>query len=467
MATPRVSGGPDESPALARSPGPSPAPGGYGRPSPPDVAILTPGIRLDHPEDPSMSGTRPDLLTIVIPALNEEEAIAGTITRCLEARDQIRREAGLDGVEVVVVSDGSTDRTVEIARGFDEVRVIVFERNRGYGAAIKEGFRQGRGSLLGFIDADGTCDPRYFAAMCRVAREDEADVVLGSRMGPGSKMPRVRKLGNRLYALLLGLLCGRRVTDTASGMRVIRRGALGLLYPLPDRLHFTPSMSARALLNGLRVVEIPMSYEERIGTSKLSVVGDGFRFLRTIIEGVLCYRPERPFMMVFSACLLSGLLLAMYPVEFYWRQGRVEEWMIYRFVACFLLGTAGFLLLCAAVLANRMAALGPKRRDGDSFWVAASARLFEGMALTVFVVAAVGTALALIWPGAVEFATSGHITLHWSRIIVGAFGVLLAFQALVTKVLLQVVALWVDQKDDPARHAAEPTTAEAGAFTAV
>ena len=174
-----------------------------------------------------------EILTIVIPALNEEEAIAGTISRCLEAREQIEREAGLAGVEVIVVSDGSTDRTVEIARGFGEVKVIVFEQNRGYGAAIKEGFRQGRGTLVGFIDADGTCDPRYFAGMCRAALQDEADVVLGSRMGPDSKMPRVRRIGNRLYAVLLGLLCGRRVTDTASGMRVIRREALDLLYPSP------------------------------------------------------------------------------------------------------------------------------------------------------------------------------------------------------------------------------------------
>ena len=112
-------------------------------------------------------------------------------------------------------------------------------------------------------------------------------------------MPRIRKLGNRIYALILGMLCGRRVTDTASGMRVIRREAINELYPLPDRMHFTPSMSARALLSGMRVVEVPMHYEERIGTSKLSVLGDGVRFLKTILEGVLCYRPERLFLMGF------------------------------------------------------------------------------------------------------------------------------------------------------------------------
>ncbi len=126
------------------------------------------------------------------------------------------------------------------------MKVIVFRENRGYGAAIKEGWRIGRGTLLGFLDADGTCDPRYFASMCETALTEDADIVLGSRLGPNSKMPKVRRLGNRIYAFLLGLLCGRAITDTASGMRVVRRRSLKYLYPLPDGLHFTPSMSASA-----------------------------------------------------------------------------------------------------------------------------------------------------------------------------------------------------------------------------
>ena len=161
-----------------------------------------------------MPESRPRSLTVVIPALNEEEAIGATVTRCLAARDEIKRTGGLDDVEIIVVSDGSTDRTAEIARASTRSRSSCSRQNRGYGAAIKEGFRRGRGDLVGFLDADGTCDPRYFAEMCRVAVEDDADVVLGSRMGADSKMPRVRRLGNRLYALLLGLLCGRSVSPT-------------------------------------------------------------------------------------------------------------------------------------------------------------------------------------------------------------------------------------------------------------
>ena len=308
------------------------------------------------------------VLTIVIPALDEEEAIGSTIERCLAAREEIQRVAGLEAVEIIVVSDGSTDRTPEIARSFSEVGVIEFERNRGYGAAIKAGFAAGTGTLVGFLDADGTCDPRQFAEMCRRLQTDRADIVLGSRLGPGSKMPRTRRFGNRIFALLLGFLCGRRVTDTASGMRVIDRHVLDTLYPLPDGLHFTPSMSARALLNDLRVIEIPMPYEERIGESKLRAAQDGVRFLRTIVEGVLCYQPERPFLIGFAVCLVAGLCLAAYPVEFYITNGRVEEWMIYRFLVCLLLGTVGHQLLAAAAIAGRMATLGPRgastRRSG-------------------------------------------------------------------------------------------------------
>ena len=245
---------------------------------------------------------------------------------------------------------------------------MSFRENRGYGAAIKEGWRQGTGSLLGFLDADGTCDPLYFAEMCRAALEESADVVVGSRLGPDSKMPPIRRVGNRIYAFLLGLLCGRQVTDAASGMRVVRRESLKWLYPLPDGLHFTPSMSARALLNDLRLIEVPMPYQQRVGKSKLSVAGDGVRFLKAIFSGVLCYRPERLLLMMFTFCLLVLTLLAASPTEFYIQNSRLEEWMIYRFVVCYLLGSFALMLLLATALAYQMAGFGPRRGSANAFW---------------------------------------------------------------------------------------------------
>ena len=393
-----------------------------------------------------MGDTSAPSLTIVISALNEEDAIGGTIERCLAARERIKGGAGLAHVEIVVVSDGSTDRTAEIAKGYEDVKVIVFEKNRGYGAAIKEGWREGSGSLLGFLDADRTCDPTYFAEMCRVAVEELADVVLGSRLGPESKMPRIRRLGNRIYAFLLGLLCGRQVTDTASGMRVVRRESLKWLYPLPDGLHFTPSMSARALLNDLRLIEIPMRYEERIGRSKLSVVRDGVRFLKTIFSGVLCYRPEKLLLTLFMLCLVSLALLAAYPAEFYFQNRRLEEWMIYRFVVCYLLGSLGLMLLLATALTYQMASFGPRRRSANAFWPFVVASVMRGPVLVGILVCLLFLSGVFLWPGMSEYATTGHVTLHWSRLLAGAFSLSCGLQTAVFALLLKVLSVWRRQQ---------------------
>jgi glycosyltransferase involved in cell wall biosynthesis len=398
-------------------------------------------------------------LTIVIPAFNEEAAIAGTIARCLQVRDEIVGMAGLDDVEFIVVSDGSTDRTAEIARdiakNFSGVHVIVFERNRGYGAAIKEGWRQGTGDLLGFLDADGTCDPVHFARMCRAAIDERGDVVLGSRLGPDSRMPRLRRIGNQTYALLLGFLCGRHVTDTASGMRVVQRSALRDLLPLPDGLHFTPAMSARALLNDLRVIEIPITYEERIGTSKLSVLNDGVRFLLAIFSGVLCYRPEKIFLMGLAISMVTAVLLAAYPVEFYLQNRRVEEWMIYRFMACFLLGSFGLLMVLATALTNQMAYMGSRRPRAEAFWSSlCTGVLRRGTVVAGLAVVLLGLATFLLWPGIVELVTTGKVTLHWSRLLTGAFALFGVGHLLVFTVLFKVVSIWKEQRLERERETA-------------
>lgn len=386
---------------------------------------------------------REDSLTIVIPALNEEEAIGGTIERCLAARSSICAAARIEKVEVIVVNDGSTDRTGEIAAGFgDDVHVITFAKNKGYGAAIKEGFRHGRGSLVGFLDADGTCDPLYFGAMCQIALNDSADVVLGSRMGADSKMPPIRRLGNTIFALILGSLTGRKITDTASGMRVVRRQALRDLYPLPDGLHFTPAMSARALLNGLRVVEIPMQYEERVGRSKLSVVRDGVRFLNAFLQSMIYFRPEKLFLTVFVVCTLFVLLLAARPAEMYFAHWYLEEWMIYRFVVCQLAGSCGLLFLLAAAMANRMAVFSGRRSEADTFWPAMAARLLHGVPLALLLAALFGVGIFFLWPGIVEYVTTWQITLHWSRVIAGAFAIFSAVQAGVFACLMRLVTIW-------------------------
>src|SRR5690348_11539887 len=142
-------------------------------------------------------------LLIAIPALNEEASIAETIERCLAARRVIVQESPVTELEITVISDGSTDRTIEIASRYQpHVHLIVFPENRGYGAAIKEAWRQSDADLLSFLDADGTCDPEFFAPLCQTLIQEQACVVLGSRLHAQSRMPLIRRAGNVIFAAL-------------------------------------------------------------------------------------------------------------------------------------------------------------------------------------------------------------------------------------------------------------------------
>ncbi|MCX5713247.1 MAG: glycosyltransferase family 2 protein [Candidatus Omnitrophica bacterium] len=231
-------------------------------------------------------------LSIIIPAYNEEQSIGSTIERALKAKPDIIKNTGIEDVEVVVVNDGSNDNTEHIAAQYKDVVLVSYENNKGYGAAIKRGFEKASGDLLSFLDADGTCDPGLFTDLVNTLIRNNADIVIGSRLGPGSKMPKVRRIGNVIFAKMINYFGDTSIVDCASGMRVLRRSAIAKLYPLPDGLHFTPAMTCRATMGGtLKIVETPIEYAEREGKSKLSVIKDGLRFLKIILQMALRYKP--------------------------------------------------------------------------------------------------------------------------------------------------------------------------------
>jgi glycosyltransferase involved in cell wall biosynthesis len=249
-------------------------------------------------------------LSVVIPAYNEEDGIATIVERVLCMRPALR-QAGVADTELIVVDDGSRDRTAEIVSGYADVRLIRHTRNRNYGGALKTGFQHANGELLAFLDADGTYPPEFLPQMCRAAIAG-AEMVVGSRMaGERNDSPAVRKLGNFLFAQLVSLLGDHRVTDVASGMRVFHREVLMRLYPLPDGLNFTPAMSTRAMHEGVRVTEMAIPHAERLGRSKLGVLRDGWRFLSSIVWATLPYNPARLFGIFGTLGIFIALLCAV------------------------------------------------------------------------------------------------------------------------------------------------------------
>jgi glycosyltransferase involved in cell wall biosynthesis len=389
-------------------------------------------------------------LSIVIPAYNEEDAIEPIVQRCLAARAKLLAETDVTDVEIIVVSDGSTDRTVERVRPLVDgtaVRLVDYSPNRGYGVALKTGFRVARGELVSFLDADGTCDPEWFVPLVNACVRDGAHVATGCRLTAVSRMPPIRRLGNRFFRGLINVLARADVRDSASGMRVIRRECLPWVYTLPDGMHFTPAMTATLVFDpDLVLREVDMPYEERVGRSKLSVVKDGLRFLRCILDVCLLYRPLR----LFGPPALAMLALALFlGATIAWAKfvdpayQHLPRWYLFRMVTANVAAALGLTLLMVGVVAERVGAV-VRRRQPPEGWIhtlvrpllGSYATFFGGLACVVFgVLLNTGTA--------VEWITTRHIEVDtwWTYAITGGFLFIVGSASVALSILQRVLSL--------------------------
>ncbi len=223
-------------------------------------------------------------VVVLIPALDEEPALPGVLAAIPQVGDGWRLGS------VVVVDNGSTDRTADLARAAGAT--VIAEPRRGYGAACLAGLAHLRvrpPDIVVFLDADRADDSGGLPALLAPILAGQADLVIGSRaLGerePGSLTP-VQAFGNRLAATLLRLLFGLRATDLGP-FRAIRWEVLESLGMRDQDYGWTVEMQARAARAGWRVVEVPARYRRRVGRSKISgtvrgVFGAGWKILFTI-----------------------------------------------------------------------------------------------------------------------------------------------------------------------------------------
>jgi len=274
----------------------------------------------------------PPEISVIIPCLNEEEAVGKVVDQAFEG---IRR-SGRTG-EVIVVDNGSSDASPRIAQAHGAI--VVSETRRGYGSAYLAGLDAARGEYLVMGDADDTYPLDELGTFVD-SLEAGTDLVIGSRFKGtihGDAMPFLNRfVGNPVLTGMLNVMFGVRVSDAHCGMRALRRDALAKLELHSTGMEFASEMVFKAYRRGLAVSEVPIDYYPRVGESKLNRFGDAWRHVRFM----LLYSPSWLYLGPGGLLLLLGLggmvLLASGPIDILGRTWQIHTML--GFVAMTLIG---------------------------------------------------------------------------------------------------------------------------------
>jgi len=244
----------------------------------------------------------PESTSVIVPAFNEGHSIGSLVAGL---------NAAADWREILVVDDGSTDGTGELAAGAG-ARVVRHPYNKGNGAAVKTGIRQAAGRFVLIVDADGQHPPAE--ALRLVRRLAEYDLVVGAR-STTSHASISRRAGNAILSRLASYLAGRRIPDLTSGFRAARRDCLlEFLHLLPNGFS-TPTTTTLAFLRaGYSVAFEPIDAERREGASKIRLGADGFSFFLILLKVITIFSPLRLFVPISVAAFLTGVGYALWTV---------------------------------------------------------------------------------------------------------------------------------------------------------
>lgn len=238
-------------------------------------------------------------ISIIIPAYNEEKCIGQVI-------DGIREKLTDIAYELIVVDDGSTDKTGNIARS-KSATIFLHPENRGYGAAIKTGVTHAQSDWILILDADGTYPVNAIPELLKYI--DQYDMVVGAR----KSIPLSRRLAKWILAKLANYLAETKIPDLNSGLRIIRKDLISKFWSiLPNGFSFTTTITLSLLCNGYFVKYIPIEYHDRVGKSKIQPVKHTWDFLVLILRTIIFFNPLRFFLPASIILILIGLFIGFY-----------------------------------------------------------------------------------------------------------------------------------------------------------
>jgi glycosyltransferase involved in cell wall biosynthesis len=365
---------------------------------------------------------------VVIPCLNEE----ANIERCILSAKAALAAANLSG-EVIVVDNGSEDRSAELAAAAGAK--VVSEPRRGYGSAYLAGFAAARGTYIVMADADLTYDfaeiPNFVAGL-----DGGAQLVMGNRMDnikPGAMPWTHRYIGNPVLTGVLNLFFRTGVRDAHCGMRALRRDALETLDLRSTGMEFASEMVIRAAKANLAIAEVEIEYHPRGGESKLSRFRDGWRHLRFL----LVHSPTHLFIVPGVGLALVGALGSIGVLAHVEVFGR--SWDLHALLAAELLTIIGTQVLALGLCAHAYGTYFMGERDAWFDAMRARFRLEHGLALGAAITFA-GLLIAIII--VIDWIGSGFGSLAQERLaIVASELVIVGLQVFFSSFLLSILGL--------------------------
>ena len=253
---------------------------------------------------------RPADTSVIVPALNEEGAIAEVVARL---------QSGGPWHEIIVVDDGSTDATGERACAAGAI-VVRHPYNKGNGAAVKSGIRKATGDVVLIVDGDGQHRPADAARL--VSGIGEYELVVGARSA-ATQATLARRFGNHLLNRLASYLTERNIPDLTSGFRAARRDCLlEFLHLLPNGFS-TPATTTMSFIKaGYSVSFVPIEAEQRVGQSKIKLARDGAKFFLILLKIITIFSPLRIFVPISVITFALGFLYALRTI---WTQSHVTN----------------------------------------------------------------------------------------------------------------------------------------------
>lgn len=227
-------------------------------------------------------------LSIIIPAYNEEKAIGAVLEELCCAPE-------LEGAEILVVDDGSTDATCKVVSHFNRARLVQHSTNRGYGASISTGVNVSRGDYILWFDADGQHRLQDLIVVAQTLVEHNLDYCIGSR-GSDSYQASDRRVGKFLLAVAVQLAAGSAIRDFNSGLRGFKREVIKkYIHLLPKGFGASTTTSLIMIERGYFGKEVPIVVRNRIGKSSVNQIRDGFRTLMLVLRIFLLFKPMQFF----------------------------------------------------------------------------------------------------------------------------------------------------------------------------